>query len=893
LLRYSDINSNRIPIDYNIESLFFTFVIGNSTLGLKNGIKSSLLFLFLLLLVANCSIEQNSVTSNIYHNTTAHFNGYFYAREKTREVEKVILKSLDDDHNQILRLFPKLDTVLAKSYSKDTEEIIKMASLSIQRHPNSRWVYQDYILVGLARLYSCDFQNAVQTFKYVNTKSKDPFIRHQALVHLIRTFTEQGEFDKADEAIRFLEKEKLSKVNRKNLYLEKAYLSQVRDNYDMMVRSLTQADSLITKKDRKDRVYFIIGQVYQKLGFGAEAYNYYRKCLSMHPEYEIDFYARLNMAQVAQLNDSRDIKIVRKQFKKLLTDAKNAEFKDKIYFELGEFERKQNHLNEAIGNYQLAAHAGKNKRIQGSAYLRSGQLYFDSLKKYELAKAYYDSAITSLPKEYEGYDAIKKRQEVLADFVKYTQTIQWQDSLLAMAKLDSVTLRGKLDLAIAARNKPETGKKRKRRAATTDNGNSDSNNPFFQNNGNGTNEEVDWYFGNPSAVGLGQTEFQRVWGSIILEDNWRRSNKSISVTVVQTRESSSGNQKSQEETSQQKKETVDPSVQVFQELPKTDQQKKEALAKIEEAYFKLGDLYYLQLSQKPDAADLYKKLLNRFPETEYTPEVLYKLYLIAKEVSQSDAEHYSQQLKNNYPSSTFAKILINPNYLKETSVAVEKQKLVYKEAYNEFAAGNLRLSQDKINQAKTEGETTFTPQLELLEILITGKTEDITQYQFQLTEFIKKYPDSELKSYAANLLASSKKLLERTEKAKAIRFVNSLEEPHYLIIVYKTENALTDQFTQVLENFNNQSFKGKNLKTSNLKFDDTQSITFVSEVPDRTMAIDYFEKLRLHLTNLNSLANYKFDTFVITKDNFQIFYRTKALDEYLTFFDRNYQTKNQ
>ena len=27
----------------------------------------------------------------------------------------------------------------------------------------------------------------------------------------------------------------------------------------------------------------------------------------------------------------------------------------------------------------------------------------------------------------------------------------------------------------------------------------------------------------------------------------------------------------------------------------------------------------------------------------------------------------------------------------------------------------------------------------------------------------------------------------------------------------------------------------------------------------------------------------------LTKDNFQIFYRTKSLDEYLTFFDKNYQ----
>jgi tetratricopeptide (TPR) repeat protein len=850
------------------------------------------------MLVAGCSIEQNSLSSKIFHNTTAHYNGYFYAKEKTREVEKVILKSLDDDHNQILRLFPKLDTVLAKSYAKDTEEVIKMASLSIQRHPNSKWVYQDYVYVGLARLYSCDFQNAIQTFKYVNTKSTDVNVRHEALIHLIRTFTEQEEYDKADEAIRFLEKERMTRINQKNLYLEKAYYGQVRDNYNMMVQNLTKADSILTRADRKGRIYFIIGQVYQKLGFGAEAYNYYRKCIATNPEYEIDFFARLNMAQVAKLDDSKDIRLVRKQFNKLLIDAKNAEFKDKIYYELGEFERKQNHLNEAIDDYKLAAHAGKNKRIQGSAYLRAGEIYFDSLKKYELAKAYYDSAVSALPKEFDNYDLIKKRQDVLGDFVKYTQTIQWQDSLLLMAEWDSTTLRKRLDSTITARNKPVVSKKKKKKTASNSGGNNDSSNPFFQNNldgsGNGTADGTDWYFSNQSAVGLGQNEFQRIWGTIALGDNWRRSNKSTSVTDVKEQQVVSGDNDSKTVESDKKEaQAVDPALKVFQQLPYTDEQKKAALAKIEEAYFMLGDLYYLQLLQKPDAMLMYQKLLGRFPETAYAPEVLYKLYLIAKENSGGDAERYAQTLKDKYPTSTFAKILINPNYLKETSIAAEKQKSVYKEAYTSFTQGNLRLSQDQINQAKALGETSFIPQLELLEILIIGKTEDATRYQYLLSEFIKKYPDHELKSYAENLLTSSKNFLEKTEKAKGIRFVNSLDEPHYFVVVYRTEEKVADLLTQTLEDFNAQSFKGKNLKTSNLKFNDIYSICFVSELGDRTVAVDYFDKTKILLDRMPSLTNLKFDIFVITKDNFQIFYRTKALDEYLTFFDRNYQTKNQ
>jgi len=844
-----------------------------------------------IILIGSCSVNQNNITGNIYHNTTAHFNGYYYAKEKTLEVEKIILKSLDDDPNQILRLFPKLDTNLAKSYAKDTEEIIKMASLSIQRHPNSRWVDDNYVLVGKARLYDCDYQNAIQTFKYVNTKSTHADTRHAALVQLMRTFIEQNDFDRAEETFRFLEKEKLNKKNQKHLYLEKAYYYQVRNNYDYMVRNLTKADSLLEKSDRIGRIYFIIGQVYQKLGFNSEAFNYYRKCVATNPEYEIDFYARLNMAQVARLDDKRDIRQLRAQFMKMLDDLKNQEFKDKIYYELGEFERKQNNLTAAIDNYKLSAHAGTNKRIQGSAYLRIGQLQFDSLKKYSLAKLYYDSAIDALPKDFENYDDIKKRQEVLGEFAKYTEAITWNDSLLYLATLDTTTVRARLDSVLASRKAPvDTSKKKRKRSSNSSTGNTQSS-AFFNQESTATS---DWYFGNPSAVALGQSEFQRIWGTRPLEDNWRRENKTsvISEVTTQTQQTGGVAQTNQPET-EVSVEKVDEAGKLLAQLPRTDDQKKTALAKIEEGYFKLGDLYYFQLNEKENAQQSYEKLLNRFPGSEYEPEVLYKLYLITKENDKARADRYAQLLKQGHPNSTFTRILINPDYLRETSVAAEKQKLIYKEAYALYQANNLRAAAEKTDQALAIGETNFTPQLELLKIMITGRTEDVTRYQYELGEYLKKYPDGTLKPYAEQLLAASKALIEKLERAKGIQFNPSLDGPHNFIIVYNTADRITNPVSTTIENYNDSQWKELKLNTSNLILNDDKTITLVTEFPDRKTALSYFDKFLAQIATAKPLSNYKFYSFVITKDNFQIFYRTKALDEYLTFFDRNYQKQNQ
>lgn len=842
-----------------------------------------------LLSLQGCSSEQTTVAGTLFHNTAAHYNGYFYAREKNREIQKLIWKNWDDDPSQILRLFPKLDTVSAKAYAKDTEEAIKMASISIQRHPNSQWVDDNYVQVGIARLHACDYTNAIQTFKYVNTKGTNADIRHEALLYLLRTFTEQGDAPRAEETFRFLEKEKLSRDHAKRLLIEKAYFYQWQNDYDNMVRNLSAADSLLTRRDDRARIYFIIGQVYQQLGFNAEAYNFYQKCLGARPDYEIDFYARLNLAQVTSLASPKAVRTARKQFDKLLHDSKNNEFRDKIYYELGEFERKQGNLAQAMEDYQLAAHAGTNKRVQGLSFLRLGQIHFDSLKRYQLAKLYYDSAVSALPKETEGYAAIKKRQEILGEFATYTETIEMSDSLLRLSTLDSATIRQRLD-SVLAKNTPLPGKtKKKRRIAAATTGANVTTNPFATNNETGGTAE--WYFGNASAMALGQSEFQRTWGSRPLADDWRRSTKTVITTEVNVptqtvvENQSGGDAKAAA--------AVDRVGQLIAQVPRTESQRQELLAKIEESYFKLGDLQYFQLNEKENAAISYNALLERFPGSEYEPEVLYKLYLIYRDTNAEKAAHYASMLTERHATSTFARVLINPNYLKEASEAAEKQKLIYKEAYAAFQANNLRVAHDKLAAAYQVGETAFTPQLDLLKILILGKTEDATRYQFELGEYIKKYPDHELRPYADKLLVASRDLLQRLEKARGIQFIASFNEPHYFVTVYDSKDKLTNAVVNALEAYHARNFPNLKLTTSNLVINEEKTLTMVIEFKNREAALDYFDKFIAASGQWRPFGSYKFYNFVITKDNFQIFYRNRALDEYLTFFDRNYQKQSQ
>ena len=856
------------------------------------------ILIVLVILLEACSSEKNTWTSKAYHNTTSHYNGYYYARDEVQKIEKTIWASLTDDYGKILRLYPKLDTALARGYDKEIQEAIKMASLAIQRHPNSKWVDDSYILVGKARLYSLDWGNAIQTLKYVNTKSKDPNAKHQAIIQLIRTFTEHKEYNNGQAAIDFVQKEKLNKVNKKNLLLEKSYFYQEQGDYDNMVRNLTEVTSLLKKKDRPGRIYFIIGQVYQKLGFESEAYNYYKKCIATNPEYEVDFYARLYLAQVTEISRSKSVNAALKSFRKLLKDSKNKEFKDKIYYEMGLFELKQKNLTEAIANFNRSIREGNNKRIDGEAYLKLGEIYYDTLHKYQLSQAYYDSAITALPLDYEGYEKIKARQEILDDFVQNLNTIKWQDSLLLMANLDSVGLRTRIDSTFQAKKllaEKNAGKKKRRHSNRIEI--LSNTNSVFNTGEEGANDETtDWYFGNPSALAMGQTEFKRIWGDIPLEDNWRRSLRSSSTSAVNGNAAEGDIQTPNEEekTAVVPADPVDAEyMRVSKQIPRTDEQKQEALKKIEDAYFNLGDIYYFKLLENDNAVLSYNTLLERFPETEYEPEILYKLYLIFKESDASKSDEYASLLKTKHPSSTFAKILINPDFLKESSQAAEKQKTLYKIAYDHLTNREYAAATQSLDEAFALGQTVFSPNLELLKILIIGKTEDINKYQQLLDQFSKDNPGSEAGSYATKLLESSRSFQEKQEQTKGIQYIRSLEEPHFFLMVYRPDQNIGAMGTAALEEFNQTYFKDLKLKTSNVIMSDDYTLTIVAELPRISSALEYVKTFNEKLPTLIELRNHKFHSFVITKDNFDIFYRTKGLDEYLQFFEKNYSSKDQ
>ncbi len=852
-----------------------------------------------ILLILGCSTSKKNFFSKTWHNTTAHYNSYFIANEDIALVEATIAQSHKNNYSKILGVFYDIDSATIDGVRDKLEDVIKKASLPIQNHDNSDWVYPSYYLIGKARYYGGDFVNAIETFKYINKNGEEDDIRQKALVALMRAFIDYNEHSNAVAVADYLRKERLTSENQLSFLMTKAYLFQVRGDYDNMVRNLSEAVELQPKKKDRARLYFILGQVYQKLGFDGEAYNNFRKCLKSNPEYELSFYAKLNLAQVTKLDQKVDLKQIRGYFKKLLKDDKNAEFVDRIYYEMANFELKHQNPDDAVTYLKASLATGiENPRQKGLSYLKLGEMNYEMFKNYHLAQAYYDSAVNTLPQEEENFAAIKERSEILTDFVTQLTTIHDQDSLLAMSEMSKADVQVIIEKYIADQDKLQKEKDKEAKRIARENAAPSGNdvpgrdfaNPFGIDETTPTEGES-WYFYNLSAVATGRTMFTTNWGKRPLEDNWRRSQKRSIATFTEQEVVSAAPVEGEEVAPVQ--EVVEPDEKIaalVNTIPYTPEAKAEAYKKLEEAYFKLGNIYHFQLNEKQNAISTYDLFLARFPDSELEPEVLYMMYLIFKTADIAKSDGYKDRLISKYPTTIFAKLAENPNYREENNETAIRLQRLYKIAYEYYSKEDFNQARLLVSRALEQyPDNEFIDQLKILQILIDGKLEGQDKYQYELQKFIDNNPDSRFKDYANTLLTASREFSNKELQRKGAQYMTYFDQPHFFILIYPNVGGFSEIIPALVEHYIDGKYPSLNLKTGNLILNEGFSLVLVNRFGSKAESMDFFKDFTKNGPTLPELENMSYEKFVITEDNFQIFYQTKKIEDYKQFFEDYYR----
>ncbi|WP_158856143.1 type IX secretion system periplasmic lipoprotein PorW/SprE [Lunatibacter salilacus] len=867
-------------------------------------------------LVFSCTSQKDTFMNRLYHNTTARFNAYYLAKEKMEELDRKIMEEYEEDFSQILPVFYPLDSAVIEGSEAELDEIRSLCSKAIDWHRISNWVDPSYFLLGKVDYYMANFDDAQNTFKYLNVNSKQDEVRHLSLIHLLRLFVDLEKFDDAVYVMDFLSKETyISDENRYMLYKTLAYYYEAKKEQDMVAPALFRALEFAENKNDISRINFILGQLYQRAGLDAVAYEYYQKAVTGSPTYERTFFAQLFSQQVAELEKSKDFRRVRSYYDDLYKDRKNIEFRDVILYEKAMFEYKQEEIPESIRLLSLAAkEPTENRRQKGYIYQKLADIYLRDNNDYLTTKYYLDSAMEQFRETDRNYAALAAQKEVFDNYALNFELIQRNDSLIALSKLSPEEQEAFVEDFL----KNEEARLLREAEAAKSNKSSRPFENLLASVGGASGST--FYWDNPTAIQQGAIEFSRVWGKRDLTDHWRRSNKSF-------QESSMG---------QQDEQNIEPSAELaidggeqtdgqvptlpdrnslLERIPKDESTIKNMLDEMEDGYFNLGKLLFFDLKEPQKSIAYLEKLVSQYPNSIKKPEAYYTMYLAFKELNENTA-HYANLLNEEFPDSQYTKSVNNPESVSGTQANFESSRN-YREAYILYQSNEFDQSRSIIRSTLDEYPLSKnTDRLLLLDIMISGKSGNTQEFVQRLETYILNVNDLDLLYLAKNMLrnfggtedgaladntmaaeGTSEGELESTESidetpetpAEESPYSLNLNQTHVFILAIEPGIASESKnLTADLENFHSQNFTNDRLRTGTISLTRENTIVIISPFSNGEKATKYREEFLKSFNTENLSEELKMSSFVISIENFQQLNKRKDIDEYKAFYKESY-----
>lgn len=861
----------------------------------------------LLLFLMACSSEREAFLNRVFHNTTAKYNAYYYANASIQELENSLRTNHREDFSQVLPVFYRIDSAFIKENKNLLKDTREFASKAVDWHRNSKWVDPSYFLLGMADYYEAQFEDAANTFKYLNVNSKKKPIRHRSLIQLLRISTDLGNFEDANYIIDYLTKETgISSANKFHLYKNLAYYYDNKGDVNGKLGALDRSIPHTKNKKELSRTNFIIAQLYQREGLDALAYDYYQKSQRGNPPYERYFFAQLYAQQVADLNRGKDVRRVRSYYEDLYKDTKNKDLRDVILFEKALFELKQGDIEEAEKLLIRAAKEDGNNPIQkGYIYSKLADIAFDIKADFVTAKYYLDSAASNFRPVDPPFKDIMARKEVLDRYVQNYLTVSRNDSLLQLSELsreaqeriaeDFIKKEEERLMTIAAQ------KSQPRTTSIFDN--------LLAFSGRGTGQS--FYFENPLAMQQGSIDFSRNWGNRPLQDNWRRSS-----TSFQTPTTSQATTAQPEEVEEEENPILSqlPDIEsLLSKIPSNPEQIKQMRLDLEESYFELGKILFFDLGKPQLAIENLESLITKYPSSVKKPEAYYILHLAQKETG-GNAEIYAQRLNREFPNSPYTLSINNPGNISGNQANIESSA-GYKEAYELYQTQQYPQAKQKIRSTLEKYPLTKnTDRLLLLEIMVTGKIDSKDQYQAGLENFIQTSDDEGLVNLARNMLGiltggaienptedtstlegdeettSIEEEIEQEEETEAESpYKNNPNQTHIFVIAMDPEKARDSKnLLGDLELFHTQNFASFKLRTGNMNLGRENVIFIISPFSNAEKGMTYRDKFMSDFESNILSEGEKANCFLISIENFQELNKRKNLGEYRSFYKKTY-----
>ena len=869
-----------------------------------------------LLLLSGCSTKKNTLTRRMYHNLTSHYNIYWNGEKSLQDGDKQLRSTVKDDYTKVLRVYNYGSQQDGMTMNSTMDRALEKTSICVQKHSMKfgsrervKWIDDAYLVMGKAHFYKHDYIPAKRTFDFVATEYNYNDIAYVANMWLIKTYIQTEEYPKAVATIEQLLAKtsgvnKLPKELMRNVDFTIADYYIATKDYNPAVKYLKNGILLNRDRDLRTRAMFILGQIYMLQGDANRATAQFKKVIKRNPEYEMVFESKMNMAKVGTSSNAKELY---KMMNKMLRDPNNEEYCDRIYYAMAELALREGDEAKAINYLRKSVAAYKDNQIQRAySSLKAATMLFDR-NEYELAQAYYDTAVTSMDRQFEGYDSIMNISQTLNELVMYASVVRDQDSLLRVAAMDSVSRNILIDKIIARVIEQEEMEKEQREyeeqlalMGSTVGGDVPKTSEPINSTG------ASWYFYNPSSVSRGITEFTKKWGMRKLEDNWRISDKRSLNNTGDEGLTEAKNAKAKQDSINATYTNHDRGY-YLQDLPFTMEEKEICDSLIADGLYHLGFLYMDRLSDLPRSIESYERLDSRYPGNKKELPTWYALYKMHKDLNHEEQSlFYKGKIFDKYPNSSYAEFINDPTYFEKLQAQEKEASEFYSKTYDAFEQGQFYRVKMNTERAMRlyESDTAFMPRFAFLHAVAQGRLVAIDTMAFALYDLVRTYPQSSITPYALEVLQNineeyhlglvltdinNKEGGDQPEVKKASPYVYQPNSEHFVMIVCDSKSVRVDPLMVRISDFNKKEHRTRTFNLKNVVLDDDHSIITIGNFDSESKAADYISSMFIGDYVFGGIDKSKYTAIPISSKNYPVFYQAKDLEEYKTFINESKQ----
>jgi len=869
-------------------------------------------FLSVLLLFA-CSTQKDAFLNRTYHGMTAKYNGYFNANELLILSIANFEKSRKEDFYQVLPIQPAPNLEESKAMYAAIDTAVVKCSKVIRNHsmPSAEfakeaeynpWIDENWMTIGKAFYYRREYEKALKNFQFVKRFfQKDPS-KYISELWMAKIYIEQNRLTEAKSILdelqlsaleqkkknfksRFVNKKKLQKeddfkpeMNQKiqfEIFKTTADLYVRKKQPDVAIFSLSEAIKRCKNKKEKTRLSFILGQLYQSNNNIDSAIIAFNHSISPAALYDISFNGKLNSAMLG--STAKDTKAL----EKMLRDAKNAPFKDQIYYAKAQVEQNKGNLPIAKSYLTLSAfYSTANKRQKARSYEKLGDISF-SEKSYLNAQKYYDSCAKAMPEDYPNAEVIRSKATKLANLVAAMEIAQYEDSVQRISKMSDKDQTAFIKDVI--KQMKEDAQRRKELEAAKMRALQDQANGNAQPGQGGK-----WVFNNQKLRDEGYADFRKQWGDRKNEDDWRRAGKMGGVNENLTPKDSLNNLANNATPSEKNTDTLDVES-LRKNLPLTDSLYNLSVRKEIEARYTAGSLYKELLNENALAAEQYAMVIDENTRNLTDLSSAFQLFKL-NENNAAAAEKYKAHILKNYPNSDVANYFKDPDFfqkVKENKIKSEKEYLA---ALHDYEMREYRKVIETTEPIVLNDKTNaFRAEYMLLNAMALGQ---ITADKQLLVPKLKNLIDEKQGTPQAirakellDILAKGTSKFEAYKPKSNGMFVYNDSVPQLILVLLDEEEDVEDLKSEVSD-FVTKVYKKSKLKiTTAMTLKETKMV-LVSDLKGVSAAQDFINLYKSSFEQLGDFQNNKIK--IITQENLKKLIESDNFEAYNQFYDLNY-----